>query len=104
MCIYYASKCTLSFPKLLEYISNAYVNSTIYIIDFVFYSQEKNGVLDGLKAKAALVSGTFNAIEGVTCNPIQGAMYCFPRVHLPQKAVDHAKVCYHVMDLSHLVI
>ena len=48
--------------------------------------------MDGLKAKAELVSGTYNAIEGITCNPIQGAMYCFPRLHLPQKAVEHAKV------------
>ena len=58
----------------------------------ILFSQEKNGVLDGLKAKAELVSGTYNAIEGITCNPIQGAMYCFPRLHLPQKAVQHAKV------------
>ena len=49
-------------------------------------------MLDGLKAKAKLVSETFNAIDGITCNTIQGAMYCFPQVHLPPKAIEAAEV------------
>jgi len=49
-------------------------------------------VLDGLKAKAELVSQTFNAIEGISCNAVQGAMYCFPKVDIPPRAVQHAKV------------
>lgn len=49
-------------------------------------------VLDGLKTKAELVSKTFNAIDGISCNTVQGAMYCFPQVSIPPKAVEHAKV------------
>ncbi len=31
-----------------------------------------------------------NAIDGMTCNPSEGAMYAFPRVELPPKALDAA--------------
>ncbi|KAJ3117116.1 hypothetical protein HDU96_007905 [Phlyctochytrium bullatum] len=31
-----------------------------------------------------------NELEGVSCNPAQGAMYLFPRIDLPKKAVDAA--------------
>ena len=34
----------------------------------------------------------FNSLEGVTCNKAEGAMYLFPRLHLPQKAIEAAKV------------
>lgn len=33
----------------------------------------------------------FNSLEGVTCNKAEGAMYLFPRLRLPQKAIDAAK-------------
>lgn len=36
-----------------------------------------------------LVNG-LNAIDGMTCNPSEGAMYAFPRVELPPKALDEA--------------
>lgn len=34
----------------------------------------------------------FNSIEGITCNEVQGAMYAFPRIHLPQKAIEAANM------------
>lgn len=33
----------------------------------------------------------FNSLEGVTCNKAEGAMYLFPQLRLPQKAIDAAK-------------
>ncbi|KAK9143774.1 hypothetical protein Syun_013174 [Stephania yunnanensis] len=33
----------------------------------------------------------FNSLEGITCNKAEGAMYLFPRIHLPQKAIEAAK-------------
>jgi len=39
-----------------------------------------------------MVIETFDSIEGISCKEIQGAMYCFPRIDLPQKLLDHAKV------------
>lgn len=33
----------------------------------------------------------FNSLEGITCNKTEGAMYLFPRLHLPQKAIKAAE-------------
>ena len=55
------------------------------------FQREKNEVLTQLAQKAKLVSDTFNSIEGISCNEVQGAMYCFPRLHLPEKMVEAAK-------------
>ena len=57
----------------------------------IIYFQEKNSVLQGLKEKAELVSNLFNKIDGVSCNPVQGAMYAFPKITIPEKAMEKAK-------------
>lgn len=54
--------------------------------------QERTAVLTALAEKARLTEEIFNAVPGITCNPVQGAMYTFPRITLPQKAVIKAKV------------
>lgn len=33
----------------------------------------------------------FNSLEGVQCNKAEGAMYLFPRINLPQKAIKAAE-------------
>lgn len=33
----------------------------------------------------------FNSLEGITCNKAEGAMYLFPQLHLPQKAIEAAE-------------
>ncbi|XP_067935095.1 alanine aminotransferase 1-like [Watersipora subatra] len=58
---------------------------------YELHEKEKAEVLDGLKAKAKLVSSTFNAIDGISCNNIQGAMYCFPQVQIPKKAIEYTQ-------------
>lgn len=52
----------------------------------------QNAVLASLKKKSKMVMETFGSIDGISCNEIQGAMYCFPRLEFPQKLIDHAKV------------
>jgi len=58
---------------------------------YELYMREKNQVLSGLKERALLVSEILNKIEGVTCNHVEGAMYAFPKIEIPQKAIEHAK-------------
>lgn len=58
---------------------------------YVQWEQEKNSVLASLKERATLVRDAYGSIEGITCNPVQGAMYSFPQIHLPAKAVEKAK-------------
>ncbi|XP_076468677.1 alanine aminotransferase 2-like [Babylonia areolata] len=55
------------------------------------FCKEKTAVLDQLKEKAQLVTKVFNSIKGITCNEVQGAMYAFPNIQLPPKAVAAAK-------------
>ena len=33
----------------------------------------------------------FNNLEGYSCNKAEGAMYLFPQIHLPKKAIEAAK-------------
>lgn len=56
-------------------------------------------MLSNLAEKAKLTEEIFNTVPGITCNPVQGAMYTFPRITLPQKAIDKAKVSIHPMSL-----
>lgn len=56
------------------------------------FSQEKDGVLAELAYKASLVENAFNKLEGFRCNVVQGAMYAFPQLRLPERFVQQAKV------------
>uniref|UniRef100_A0A3Q3J1J9 alanine transaminase n=1 Tax=Monopterus albus TaxID=43700 RepID=A0A3Q3J1J9_MONAL len=60
---------------------------------YATFMKERTAVLAALAEKARLTEETFNTVPGITCNPVQGAMYTFPRITLPQKAIDKAKVC-----------
>ncbi|KAF7266018.1 hypothetical protein GWI33_020618 [Rhynchophorus ferrugineus] len=55
------------------------------------FQKEKGAVLDSLKLRAKMVADTFNSMEGFSCNTVQGAMYAFPRITLPPKAIEAAK-------------
>lgn len=47
---------------------------------FDCFNEEKSSVLKSLAERAKLVADTFNSIPGMSCNPVQGAMYAFPQV------------------------
>jgi alanine transaminase len=47
------------------------------------YVQERDGILGALKAKADVLGRGINAIEGMSLEMPQGAMYGFVRIHLP---------------------
>ncbi|XP_074268280.1 alanine aminotransferase 2-like isoform X2 [Silene latifolia] len=54
------------------------------------YSAEKDGILSSLTRRAKILEDAFNSLEGVTCNKAEGSMYLFPRLHLPNKAIEAA--------------
>ena len=39
-----------------------------------------------------MVAEAFDSIDGIKCNEVMGAMYAFPQIHIPQKAIEKAKV------------
>ena len=49
-------------------------------------------IQDSYKKKAKLTTEVLNSMEGVKCNEVQGAMYAFPRITIPQRAIEEAKV------------
>jgi alanine transaminase len=55
------------------------------------FTKQKTQILASLAERAKLVADTLNGIEGFSCNTVQGAMYAFPRIHLPAKAIEKAK-------------
>ena len=54
------------------------------------HQREKNEVLSALKYRAQLVADTFNAIPGISSNKVSGAMYAFPKITIPKKAIRKA--------------
>lgn len=57
---------------------------------FDHFTNEEFDIFESLKRRAfSLVKG-LNEIDGMTCNPSEGAMYAFPKVDLPPKAVEDA--------------
>ncbi|KAL8122752.1 hypothetical protein AgCh_010942 [Apium graveolens] len=55
------------------------------------YTAEKDGILSSLARRAKTLEDAFNGLEGITCNKAEGAMYLFPRLHLPEKAIKAAE-------------
>ncbi|KAI8065434.1 pyridoxal phosphate-dependent transferase [Gongronella butleri] len=55
------------------------------------YNAEINGTFASLQRRANKLETAFNAMEGVSCQPAQGAMYLFPTITLPPKAIQEAK-------------
>lgn len=49
-------------------------------------------MLSDLAEKAKLTEEILNTAPGISCNPVQGAMYSFPRIDLPERAIEEAKV------------
>ncbi|GAM23260.1 hypothetical protein SAMD00019534_064350 [Acytostelium subglobosum LB1] len=55
------------------------------------YIEERDAIYNSLKRRANLLATALNSLEGVTCNAPEGAMYAFPQIRLPPKAVEEAK-------------
>jgi glutamate--glyoxylate aminotransferase len=55
------------------------------------YNKEMTEGLASLTRRAHVMTEAFNSLPGVTCTFTEGAMYSFPRLHLPPKAIEAAK-------------
>lgn len=59
---------------------------------FFFSIQERTATLSVLAEKAKLTEQVLNTVPGIRCNPVQGAMYSFPCITIPEKAIKEAMV------------
>lgn len=55
---------------------------------YELFNQESQALFSSLKRRAAKLQAALNAVPGIECNPIEGAMYAFPQIRLPSKYVD----------------
>ncbi|XP_054792497.1 alanine aminotransferase 2-like [Prosopis cineraria] len=62
------------------------------------YVAERDGILSSLARRAKTLEEAFNNLEGVTCNKAEGAMYLFPRICLPEKAIKAAEAAKKAPD------
>lgn len=58
---------------------------------YELFEKETGDTFDALSRKSAKLAAALNTFEGVTCTEPQGAMYLFPKIELPEKAVRAAK-------------
>lgn len=58
---------------------------------FPLYQQERAGLLDSLRRRAGMLIRAFESMEGVQCAPPEGALYAFPTIQLPKRAVEAAQ-------------
>ncbi|KAK0595869.1 hypothetical protein LWI29_010752 [Acer saccharum] len=77
------------------------------------YCAERDGILSSLARRAKTLEDALNSLEGVTCNKAEGAMYLFPRIQLPQKAIKAAQAansaadafyCRHLLNATGIVV
>jgi len=52
------------------------------------YQAEREGILGELRERARLLADGLNAVPGIRCNQVTGAMYAFPRISLPPGRSD----------------
>ena len=77
------------------------------------YAHERDTILHSMKCRAEMITSTLSDLEGVSFNASQGAMYAFPRIYLPPKALDAAAeagkpadmmYCLELLDSTGIVV
>ena len=54
------------------------------------HEAERAALLASLDRRAGYFCAAFNKMDGVSCNPAEGALYLFPKVELPPRALAQA--------------
>ncbi|ORX89228.1 PLP-dependent transferase [Basidiobolus meristosporus CBS 931.73] len=55
------------------------------------YKKETDDIYHSLIRRSVKLYEAFNNLEGVTCSKAEGAMYLFPQIRLPARAIEAAK-------------
>jgi alanine transaminase len=55
------------------------------------WKKETDGIHATLMERSKKIAGKFNELEGIECGEAQGALYLFPEITLPSKAIEKAK-------------
>ncbi|XP_078280570.1 alanine aminotransferase 2-like [Rhinoraja longicauda] len=63
------------------------------------FLEERRQVLGALAERARLTEEMFLGVPGIRCNPVQGAMYSFPRIDIPPRAIAAAQAAGQAPDM-----
>lgn len=58
---------------------------------YELFKEEYDTCFASLKRRAKIIADGLNGVPGISCQEVSGAMYAFPNLTIPQKAVDTAK-------------
>ncbi|HOT58479.1 MAG TPA: aminotransferase class I/II-fold pyridoxal phosphate-dependent enzyme [Spirochaetia bacterium] len=67
------------------------------------YEQEKQAILSELGKRAKILADGLNAIPGIVCNEVTGAMYAFPRIELPPGKTD-TEYCMALLEATGICV
>ena len=57
---------------------------------YELYERESTELRESLRRRAMRLAGAFRGLEGMTCYDAEGALYIFPQLHLPPRAIAAA--------------
>lgn len=60
-------------------------------VSYELFRKQQDGIAKTLHDRAMALHRTFESLEGFSCQKPMGAMYLFPTIHLPDRAVAAAK-------------
>ena len=55
---------------------------------YATYERERSEIFESLRRRAEIVERGLSRVPGISCNPVAGAMYAFPRITLPAGTTD----------------
>ncbi len=58
---------------------------------YELFREEYDEIYNSLKRRADTIGKVLNSFEGINCQIVKGAMYAFPTIKLPPKAVEYAR-------------
>jgi len=58
---------------------------------WALYEKETATTHNNLRSRSLYMAERFNSLPGMSCQPAEGAMYLFPRIDIPPRAVAEAK-------------
>jgi len=67
------------------------------------YVQERDAILSSLKRRAITLVKKLNSLSGVSCQQAEGAMYAFPQITIPEKAVKEAQALGIAPDMLYVL-
>lgn len=99
--IYLRSLCLTQWPSVLGQVA---LDCVVYPPredepSFKEFSEEKKKIIDSHKRKAKFFMEAIKDLEGISCNPVEGAFYVFPKITLSSKACQAAQHDKKVPDL-----